>query len=141
MYIQITNIDAQTGILCTEEPMRTGPSIPNVKGFQFIFQNESEFPIASNSDGSLSKPPLLYGTCDDDADTSLTGIVKVLSEAEFNADKQAEHQARKPYPSWVGDINTMSWQPPVPYPQDDKQYYWDEPTVSWKEFTPVVQLP
>jgi len=29
----------------------------------------------------------------------------------------------------------------VPYPQDDKRYYWDEPTVSWKEFTPVVQLP
>ena len=133
MYIQITNIDAQTGILCTEEPMRTGPALPNVKGFQFIFQNESDFPIASNPNGSLSTAPLLYGTCDDDADTSLTGVVKVLSEVEFDADKQAEHQARKPYPSWVGDIDTMSWQPPVPYPQDEKQYYWDEPTMSWVE--------
>lgn len=141
MYIQLTNIDAQTGILCTEAPMRTGPAIPNVKGFQFIFQNESDFPIASNPDGSLTKPPLLYGTCDDDADTTLVGVLKVLSEVEFNADKEAEHQARKPYPSWIGDIDTMSWQPPAPYPQDDKQYYWDEPTVSWKEFTPVVQLP
>ena len=141
MYIQLTNIDADTGILCTEAPMRTGPALPNVKSFQFVFQNESDFPIASNPDGSLTKPPLLYGTCDDDADTSLTGVLKVLSEVEFNADKQAEHQARKPYPSWVGDIDTMSWQPPVPYPQDDKSYYWDEPTVSWKEFTPVVELP
>jgi hypothetical protein len=141
MYIQITNIDAQTGILCTEAPMRTGPAIPNVKGFHFIFQNESDFPIASNPDGSLSTAPLLYGTCDDDADTSLTGVLKVLSQVEFDADKQVEHQARKPYPSWVGDIDTMSWQPPVPYPQDDKRYYWDEPTVTWKEFTPVVQLP
>lgn len=141
MYIQLTNIDADTGILCTEEPMRTGPAIPNVKGFEFIFQNESDFPIASNPDGSLSTAPLLYGTCDDDADTTLTGVVKVLTEVEFNANKQAEHQARKPYPSWVGDINTMSWQSHVPYPQDDKNYYWDEPTVSWKEFTPVVQLP
>jgi hypothetical protein len=141
MYIQITNIDADTGILCTEAPMRTGPATPNVKGFKFIFQNESDFPIASNPDGSLSKPPLLYGTCDDDADTALTGVVKVLTEAEFNVDKQAEHQARKLYPSWVGDIDTMSWQPPVPYPQDDKQYYWDEPTVSWVEQTQVVQLP
>ena len=141
MYIQITNIDADTGILCTEAPMRTGPAIPNVKGFQFIFQNESDFPIASNSDGSLTKSPLIWGTCDDDAGTSLTGVVKVLSEVEFNADKQAEHQARKPYPSWVGDIDTMSWQSPVPYPQDDKRYYWDEPTVSWKEQTQVVQLP
>ena len=141
MYIQLTNIDAQTGILCTEAPMRTGPAIPNVKGFQFIFQNESDFPIASNPDGSLSTAPLLYGTCDDDADTTLTGVVKVLTEVEFNANKQAEHQARKPYPSWVGDIDTMSWQSPVPYPQDDKQYYWDEPTVSWVARTPVVQLP
>lgn len=141
MYIQITNIDADTGILCTEEPMRTGPAIPNLKGFKYIFQNESEFPIASNPDGSLTRPPLLYGTCDDDADTSLEGVLKVLTEAEFNADKETEHLARRPYPSWVGDINTMSWQPPLPYPKDNKSYYWDEPTVSWKESTPVVQLP
>ena len=133
MYIQLTNIDAQTGILCTEAPMRTGPAIPNVKGFEFIFQNESDFPIASNPDGSLTKPPLIWGTCDDDADTSLTGVLKVLSQVEFNADKQAEHLARQPYPSWVGDINTMSWQSPVPYPQDDKYYQWDEPTMSWVE--------
>jgi hypothetical protein len=141
MYIQLTNIDADTGILCTEAPMCTGPALPNVKGFAFIFQNESDFPIASNHDGSLSTAPLLYGTCDDDADTSLVGVLKVLSQVEFDADKQAEHLARRPYSSWVGDIDTMLWQPPVPYPQDDKQYYWDEPSVSWVEQTPVVQLP
>jgi hypothetical protein len=135
MYIQITNIDADTGILCTQAPMRTGPALPNVKGFQFIFQNESAFPIASNADGSLSTAPLLYGTCDDDADTSLVGVLKVLSQVEFDADKQAEHQARKPYPSWVGDIDTMSWQPPVTYPQDGKYYYWDESTINWVEIT------
>ena len=135
MYIQITNIDANTGILCTEEPMRTGPATPNVKGFQFIFQNESDFPIASNPDGSLSTAPLLYGTCDDDADTSLVGVLKVLSEVEFNADKQVEHQARKPYLSWIGNIDTMSWQPPVTYPQDGKYYYWDESTINWVEIT------
>ena len=141
MYIQLTNIDADTGILCTQAPMRTGPALPNVKGFQFIFAKESAYPIACNADGSSSEAPLYYGTCDDDADTSLTGVLKVLSEVEFNADKQAEHQARKPYPSWVGDIDTMSWQPPAPYPQDDKRYYWDEPSVSWVEQTQVVQLP
>lgn len=141
MYIQITNIDADTGILCVEAPMRTGPVLPEVKGFQYSFAKESVYPIDTNADGSYAEMPLYYGTCDDDADTTLTGVVKVLTEAEFNAAKETEHQARKPYPSWVGDINTMSWQPPVLYPQDDKQYYWDEPTVSWKEFTPVVQLP
>jgi hypothetical protein len=135
MYVQITNIDADTGILCTEAPMRTGPTIPNVKGFQFIFQNESDFPIASTPDGALTKPPLLYGTCNDDADTNLVGVLKVLSEVEFDADKQAEHQARKPYPSWIGDIDTMSWQPPVLYPQDGKRYFWDESVINWVEVT------
>lgn len=133
MYIQLTNIDADTKILCTQEPMRTGPALPDVKGFQFIFQNESDFPITSNSDGSLSKPPLLWGVCDDDADTTLVGVLKVLTEAEFTSDKQAEHQARRPYQSWVGDINTMTWQPPVPYPQDGKRYYWDESIINWGE--------
>ena len=133
MYIQLTNIDADTKILCTQEPMRTGPVLPDVKGFQFVFQNESDFPIASNPDGSLSKPPLLWGVCDDDADTTLVGVLKVLSEAEFNADKEIEHQARRPYQSWVGDINTMSWQPPLPYPQDGKRYYWDESIINWGE--------
>ena len=141
MYIQLTNIDADTKILCTEEPMRTGPALPDVKGFQFVFANESAYPIALNADGSYAEMPLYYGTCDDDADTTLIGVVKVLTEAEFNADKETEHQARRPYPSWIGDLATMSWQPPVVYPQDEKQYYWDEPSVSWKEFTPVVQLP
>jgi len=133
MYIKLTNIDADTGILCTEAPMRTGPALPNVKGFQFIFQNESDFPIATNSDGSYAEMPLYYGTCDDDADTTLVGVLKVLSQVEFDADKQAEHLARQPYPSWVGDIDTMSWQSPVAYPQDGKYYQWDESIVNWVE--------
>jgi len=121
--------------------MRTGPALPNVKGFQFIFQNESDFPIASNPDGSLSTAPLLYGTCDDDADTSLVGVLKVLSQVEFDADKLQEFNLRKPYSSWVGNINTMSWQSPLPYPQDEKRYYWDEPSTSWKLPASVAQLP
>jgi hypothetical protein len=135
MYIQTTNIDAQTGILCTEEPMRTGPVMPEVKGFQYSFAKESAYPIDTNADGSYAEMPLYYGTCDDDADTTLVGVVKVLTEAEFNADKEAEHQARKPYPSWVGDLATMSWQPPVPYPQDGKYYRWDESIINWVEVT------
>ena len=133
MYIQITNIDARTGILCTEAPMRTGPVLPEVKGFQYSFANESAYPIALNADGSYAEMPLYHGICDDDADTTLVGVVKVLTEDEFNADKETEYQTRKPYPSWVGDIATMSWQPPVAYPQDDNSYQWDEETVNWKE--------
>ena len=47
--------------------------------------------------------------------------------------------APKPYPSWVFNENVMSYEPPVPYPQEDDVdsmkmgtlYIWDEPTLSW----------
>jgi hypothetical protein len=37
----------------------------------------------------------------------------------------------RPYPSWVLDTSTCDWQPPIPYPDDGKYYYWDESTQSW----------
>lgn len=38
-----------------------------------------------------------------------------------------------PYPSWVLNTSTWLWEAPVPYPQDNKQYFWDEHIVNWKE--------
>ena len=38
-----------------------------------------------------------------------------------------------PYPSWVLDEATCRWNAPVPYPQDGKNYAWDEATVNWVE--------
>jgi hypothetical protein len=130
MYIVITNIDAVTGKLCTEEPMVNGPSLPAINGFSYIFSNESIYPIATSESGTYLEMPLYYGTCDDDVNPSIIGVVKVLTEEEFIAAKEAEHLARRPYPSWVGDINTMSWFPPVDYPAVP-QYRWDEATASW----------
>ena len=40
----------------------------------------------------------------------------------------------QPFPSWALDENYV-WQPPTPYPDDDKFYYWDEATTSWVEIT------
>ena len=39
----------------------------------------------------------------------------------------------QPAPSWQLDEQTCQWNPPVPYPNDEKRYFWDEPSVSWKE--------
>jgi hypothetical protein len=135
MYICITEVDAITKIVCTAEPQRTGPSMPVVKGWVHIWHDQSTWPVEVASNGTYLRAPKYYGTCDDDADTSVAGVLKVLSQAEFDADKHAEHQARKPYSSWVGDIDTMSWQSPVMYPQDGKHYYWDELTINWVEVT------
>ncbi len=39
---------------------------------------------------------------------------------------------QQPYPSWVFNNETFSWDSPVPHPEDDKLYSWDEATTSWK---------
>jgi len=38
--------------------------------------------------------------------------------------------APQPYPSWHLDEN-WNWQAPVPYPNDGKEYYWDEAKQQW----------
>ena len=41
----------------------------------------------------------------------------------------------KPFPSWLLNEDTCLWNAPVPYPNDDKIYKWDEASVSWIEVT------
>lgn len=43
--------------------------------------------------------------------------------------------APQPFPSWQLNTNTWLWEPPIPYPQDNKQYTWNESTQSWTEVT------
>jgi hypothetical protein len=40
----------------------------------------------------------------------------------------------KPYPYWKLNEDTCLWESPIPYPQDDKNYYWDEENLLWVEF-------
>jgi len=35
--------------------------------------------------------------------------------------------------SWVLNTSTWTWEAPIPQPQDGKDYYWDESSLSWKE--------
>jgi hypothetical protein len=37
----------------------------------------------------------------------------------------------QPYPSWVLNEDTCLWDPPVPYPEGDDVYTWDEDSGSW----------
>lgn len=39
--------------------------------------------------------------------------------------------APKPYASWTLDETTLQWTAPVPVPDTDSVYAWDEPTQSW----------
>ena len=37
----------------------------------------------------------------------------------------------QPYPSWILNEDTCQWESPVPYPDDDKMYNWDEDITNW----------
>jgi len=137
MYICITEVDAVTKIPCTVEPQRTGPSMPAVKGLKIIWQDKSTWPVSTDSTGTYLRAPKYYGTCDDDADTTIAGVLEVLTETEWNDRRVAEHNATKPYPSWIGYLDTMTWAAPVARPADaimnggNVRYQWDEATVNW----------
>ena len=140
-YICVTEVDAVTKIPCTTEPQRTGPSMPIVNGLQVLWTNKSTWPVELDQNGTYLTAPKYYGTCDDDADTTIAGILQVLTEEEYNAAREAEHLARKPYPSWIGYIDTMTWGAPVARPADaivnggNVRYKWDEATVNWIAMT------
>lgn len=84
-YISYTHVDALTGRPLTERPARNGPVEPAVKGLAFAFGDESRWPVVA---------PTLYGTCDDDADLSVPGVLGELAVEEFEAARAAELQAR-----------------------------------------------
>lgn len=137
MYICVTEVDAVTKIPCTVEPQRTGPSIPNVKGLKLEWSDRSTWPVELDPTGVYLRAPKYYGTCDDDADTSIAGVLEVLTEEDYFERKVAEYEARRPYPSWLWDEDAHEWVAPIPRPADaimnggNVRYRWDEETVNW----------
>jgi len=41
--------------------------------------------------------------------------------------------APQPFPSWILNIGSWTWEAPVDYPTDGKTYRWDEETKNWIE--------
>lgn len=136
-YICITEVDAVTKIVCTAEPQGTGPSLPAVKGWTQLWEDKSTWPVEVAPDGTYLRAPKYYGTCDDDADTTIAGVLQVLTEEEYITARTAEHEARKPYASWIGYLDTMTWAAPVVRPANalinggNVRYQWDEAIVNW----------
>ena len=38
----------------------------------------------------------------------------------------------KPYDSWLLDEKTCQWEPPIPVPQDENFYTWNEEQLNWE---------
>lgn len=46
-----------------------------------------------------------------------------------------------PFGSWILNEQTCDWDPPVPMPDDNDFYYWDETDLGWKKTDPSVVEP
>ena len=42
----------------------------------------------------------------------------------------------KPFASWIWNESTKSWEAPLQYPSDGKQYFWNEEEQSWTMLPP-----
>jgi hypothetical protein len=42
-------------------------------------------------------------------------------------------QSSAPFSSWILNTSSGYFESPIPYPDDGKQYIWDEPTLQWVE--------
>ena len=52
----------------------------------------------------------------------------------YDAERDAFY-APSPYPSWVLDEDTCTWEAPIAYPSDGLMYTWEESSLSWIEVT------
>ena len=46
--------------------------------------------------------------------------------------------AQQPYPSWVLNEQTCLWESRIPYPNDGKQYRWNEDDLVWEEMVELI---
>jgi hypothetical protein len=49
----------------------------------------------------------------------------------YDSDRDAFY-ASQPYPSWTLNEDTCQWDSPVPYPDDDETYNWNEDNQNWE---------
>ena len=91
-YLKFTYVDAVTGISIASEPAANGPVFPNVVGLEFAWARESRYP---------TDVPEFFGTCPEDADTQVDGVLGVYVQADWETMREDEMRARNPVPQQV----------------------------------------
>ena len=91
-YIKFTYVDAVTGISIASEPAANGPVFPPVDGLEFVWARESAYP---------TDVPEFFGTCPDDANTQIDGVLGVYLQADWETMCEDEMRARNPVPQQV----------------------------------------
>ena len=91
-YIKFTYVDAVTGISIASEPAANGPVFPPVDGLEFVWARESAYP---------TDVPEFFGTCPEDADTQVDGVLGVHLQVDWEKMRADEMRARNPVPQQV----------------------------------------
>ena len=91
-YIKFTYVDAITGISIASEPAQNGPVFPPVAGLEFVWARESRYP---------TDVPEFFGTCPDDSNTQVDGVLGVYLQADWETMREDEMRARNPVPQQV----------------------------------------
>lgn len=91
-HIKFTYVDAITGISIASEPSANGPVFPPVAGLEFAWARTSRYP---------TDVPEFFGTCPDDADTQVDGVLGVYLQADWETMRDDEMRARNPVPQQV----------------------------------------
>lgn len=86
-YLKFTYVDSATGISAASEPATHGQQFPAVAGLEFVWARESAYP---------TPVPELFGTCPDEADTQIDGVLGFYSQADFEQMQSDEANTRKP---------------------------------------------
>jgi len=77
----------------------------------------------------------LFGEATDWVQTSYNGnFRKRFAGVGYKYDKHYDaFIPPRPYLSWVFNKDTLLWEAPIPYPAEDKRYYWDDTAGTWVE--------
>ena len=91
-YLKFTYADAATGISIAKQPAANGPVFPAVVGLEYVWARESRYP---------TDVPEFFGTCPDDADTQIDGVLGVYVQADWETMRDDEMRARNSVPQQV----------------------------------------
>lgn len=91
-YLKFTYVDAVTGVSIASQPAANGPVFPPVTGLEYVWARESQYP---------TDVPEFFGTCPDDANTQIDGVLGVYLQADWEQMRDDEMRARNPVPQQV----------------------------------------
>lgn len=77
-------------------------------------------------------PVCEYALSDDGTTWEDKWSIRNMTEEE-KTQKINDVVSNKPYASWIFNEEKCIFDPPIPYPKDEKHYYWNEQNLTWVE--------